>query len=52
MTGDTVGAKVIFLLDSGNKLLYGGDMGDENDEDPDLKEDDDKDFLSLASPSS
>ena len=49
MTGDTVGAKEIFLLDSGKKLLYGGDMGDE---DPDLKEDDDKDFLSLASPSS
>ena len=49
MTGDTVGAKEIFLLDSGNKLLYGGDTGDEN---PDLKEDDDKDFLSLASPSS
>lgn len=49
MTGDTVGAKEIFLLDSGNKLLYGGDAGDEN---PDLKEDDDKDFLSLASPSS
>ena len=50
--GDTVGAKEIFLLDSGNKLLYGGDTGDENDVDPDLKEDDDKDFLSLASPSS
>ena len=52
VTGDTVGAKEIFLLDSGNKLLYGEDTGDENDEDPDLKEDDDKDFLPLASPSS
>ena len=50
VTGDTVGANEIFLLDSGNKLLYGEDTGDEKD--PDLKEDDDKDFLSLASPSS